>query len=61
MEITYEWKELNWRDQNAGGCQYLEDPWVHDWGVGVYPLEIGYRESWAIAKIWVTNTGNAPP
>jgi hypothetical protein len=60
-EAAYRWTELNWRAPNADGCVYVEDPWVHDWGVGVHELELGYRESWAISKIWVTNTNGTPP
>lgn len=61
VETAYKWKQLNWRDADANGCQYLEDPWTHDWGLGLHQLELGYRESWAISEIWVSNTGGNPP
>ncbi len=56
---VYEWKQLNLRGANQ--CQYIYDPWVFDWTVGKHELELAHRESWAISKIWVTNTGNNPP
>jgi hypothetical protein len=60
-EPVYDWKQLNWRFANADGCDYVEDPWVHDWGAGKHSLELGYRESWAVSRIWVSNTGGNPP
>ena len=61
MQATYEWRELNWRDQMAPGCEYIEDPWVQDWAMGVHPFTLTYRESYAISKLWITNTDQQPP
>src|SRR5690606_19928361 len=60
-EPTYVWRELNWRDQVAGNaCEYIEDPWVHDWTAGTHSLTVAYRESWAISRLWITNTDQTP-
>ena len=56
----YQWRELNWRDLNAPGCEYVEDPWLQDWDAGVHNLTLAYRESYAVSRIWVTNSDSAP-
>lgn len=58
---TYLWKELNYREQMAGSCEYLFDPWTQDWAAGTHELTLIYRESIAISKLWITNTENTPP
>ena len=58
---AYKWKQLNWRDPNDNGCVYLQDPWTQDWGLGLHELELAYRESYAVSKIWITNTNGNPP
>lgn len=56
---VYRWRELNWRD--AMSCQYVEDPWVQTWTAGPHTFMLGYREAYAISKIWLTNTDLSPP
>ncbi|EDM78082.1 hypothetical protein PPSIR1_34232 [Plesiocystis pacifica SIR-1] len=61
QQSTYEWVELNWRDQQNGGpCEYEQDPWTADWDAGAHTLTLGYRESIAISEVWITNTTDAP-
>ncbi len=57
----YGWRELNWRDEGANPCEYVEDPWTFLWEPGVYSVEFSYRESAAIARIVVTNDPNWAP
>jgi hypothetical protein len=57
---TYLWRELNYRALNAGACVYLFDPWTQDWEAGTHQLTLRYRESIAIAGLWVTNTNQTP-
>jgi hypothetical protein len=61
QNITYEWKQLNYRAANAGNCVYMFDPWLQTWDAGVHGIEFGYRESWAISRLWITNTQQSPP
>ncbi len=61
MDATYEWKELNYREQGANGCTYVADPWTQEWSAGIHTLELGYRESWAISRVWISNTAQTPP
>ncbi|MCA9681052.1 MAG: hypothetical protein KC457_02580, partial [Myxococcales bacterium] len=61
QQSTYQWRELNWRDQNDPGCTYLQDPWTQDWGAGSHNFTLRYRESIAVSRIWLTNTAMTPP
>jgi hypothetical protein len=61
MESMYKWNELNWRVDGANPCQYVEDPWTQEWTKGIHTLELGYRDSVAISKIWFTNGNGTPP
>ncbi|MFO7567508.1 MAG: hypothetical protein R6X02_32995 [Enhygromyxa sp.] len=61
QQTQYVWGELNWRAQNAGACNYVEDPWVQEWSTGEHSLTLRYRESWGISKLWITNTEQTPP
>lgn len=58
---TYVWTDLNYRDQADPGCTYLFDPWTQDWLTGIHQLTLLYRESNAVAKLWITNTDQPPP
>jgi hypothetical protein len=49
------WQILNWRDQNAGPCNYTEDLWAPAWATGSHAIELSYRESIAVGRIVVTN------
>ncbi len=60
-QSNYEWRELNSRELSAPGCEYLEDPWTQDWTAGVHTFTLSYRESYAISKLWITNTDQPPP
>ncbi len=60
-QAVYEWRELNWRDQMAPACEYVEDPWVQTWTAGPHNFTLGYRESYAISKIWLTTSMDTPP
>jgi hypothetical protein len=60
-QATYEWKELNWREQGDPGCTYVEDPWIQTWAAGPHTFTLGYRESYALSRIYVTNTNQPPP
>lgn len=51
----YNWRVLNWRDQGAMACDYVEDPWAPDWTAGVHQLEFSFRESLAMGRIVITN------
>lgn len=55
MGTPYGWRLLNWRDQAANACEYVQDPWTHDWTAGVHQLEFSYRESLAMGRIVITN------
>jgi hypothetical protein len=51
----WEWNELNWRDPNADACDYVEDPWIQDWGAGQHTVTFMPRESIGITDVTVTN------
>jgi len=57
----YRWTELNWREQDADACDYVEDPWIQAWGAGQHNITLGFRESIALSRIWITNTNDMPP
>ncbi|KIG17302.1 hypothetical protein DB30_03485 [Enhygromyxa salina] len=59
----YQWGELNWRDQMAPNCEYVEDPWVQTWEAGAHVFTLGYhpQEAYALSRIWLTNTDQTPP
>ena len=59
-KAIYEWRELNLRDLEAPECELVEDPWVQEWEAGVHSFTLGYRDSYAISKLWITNTEEAP-
>ena len=61
MDAAYKWNELNWRLDGANPCQYVEDPWTQEWTAGIHTLALGYRDSYAISKIWFTNGNGTPP
>ncbi len=61
MNAIYKWNELNWRVDGANPCQYVEDPWTQEWTAGIHTLALGYRDSYAISKIWFTNGNGTPP
>jgi hypothetical protein len=61
QQAVYVWRELNWRDPMTLSCEYVEDPWVQTWTAGPHTFTLGYREAYAISKIWVTNTNDLPP
>ncbi len=60
-DTEYKWNELNWRDLDAPECTYEIDPWTQEWDQGIHSLALGYRDSVAISKIWLTNTDVSPP
>ncbi|TPV95061.1 MAG: hypothetical protein B7733_11940 [Myxococcales bacterium FL481] len=49
------WRALNWRDQGAPRCEYRHDPWLVEWGAGAHTLSLRPRESYALARVLVTN------
>ena len=52
----YRWSLMNWRDfDEPFPCEYLEDPWVHQFDEGDHVVEFSYREATAIGRIIVTN------
>jgi len=60
---SYSWQELNWRDQAAEACDYVENPWVQEnWPAGRHTFTLGYRpdEAFSVVGIWVTNTEDPP-
>lgn len=59
-DTTYVWKELNYRDAENDPCESIADPWVFAWSAGPHTLELRYRESLAVARIYVTNSESAP-
>ncbi|RMG98666.1 MAG: hypothetical protein D6705_05195 [Deltaproteobacteria bacterium] len=62
MQGEYRWREMNWRAQGDGPCQYVEDPWTFDWAAqSSHDVVFSYRESRAIARIVVTNDPNWQP
>lgn len=52
---VYDWAQLNWRDEAAGACVYVEDPWTPQWDAGVHAIEFSFRESIAMGRILITN------
>jgi hypothetical protein len=61
QQAEYVWNELNLRDPMAMACEYVEDPWVQTWTAGPHTFTLGYRESYAISKIWLTTSDQPPP
>lgn len=53
--VPYIWAALNWRDEAASNCVYVEDPWTPQWAAGVHQIEFSYRESQAMGRILLTN------
>lgn len=51
----WDWALLNWRDDNAPPCNYVEDPWAPSWTAGMHEIELTYRESIAVGRVIVTN------
>jgi hypothetical protein len=51
----YHWTVLNWRDQAAMACDYVENPWAPEWTAGVHQIEFSYREALAMGRILITN------
>jgi hypothetical protein len=51
----YDWAVLNWRDEAAAPCDYVEDPWAPDWAAGTHQIEFSYREATAMGRILLTN------
>ncbi len=61
MDAVYKWNELNRHDEGAQDCQYTLDPWTQNWALGPHTLELGFRDAYAISKVWVSNTAGNPP
>lgn len=57
----YIWAVLNWRDQAAMACDYVENPWAPDWAAGVHQIELSYREALAMGRILITNDQDYVP
>ncbi len=57
----YVWAELNWREQGAQACDYVQNPWTADWTTGVHQIEFSFRESAAMGRILITNDPNFVP
>ena len=57
----YSWGVLNWRDQAANACEYVEDPWTPTWDAGVHEIEFSFRESFAMGRILLTNDPTLVP
>jgi hypothetical protein len=57
----YLWAVLNWRDQMAGPCEYVENPWAPDWTAGVHQIEFSFREALAMGRIVITNDQDYVP
>ena len=63
---VYRWTQLNWRDNSnpkepAPPCEYLEDPWTAEWDEGDHTIELGYRDSYALSRVIVTNDPDFVP
>ena len=61
MQGNYGWNDINWRAEDGGPCEYVEDPWPQDWAAGVHEVTLSYRESIAVARIIVTNDPDFVP
>ncbi|MFV8750549.1 hypothetical protein ACNOYE_08345 [Nannocystaceae bacterium ST9] len=61
MMAAYKWNELNRHDDTDPDCQYDVDPWTHEWSLGPHTLELGFRDSYAVSRVWISNTGGSPP
>jgi hypothetical protein len=57
----YVWAPLNWRDQAAGPCEYVENPWAPEWTTGLHQIEFSFREAAAMGRIVITNDENYIP
>ncbi len=57
----YIWAVLNWRDQAAMACDYVENPWAPDWTTGVHQIEFSFREALAMGRIVITNDQDFVP
>jgi hypothetical protein len=65
-QAEYRWTQLNWRDNSdpmnpAPLCEYLEDPWTAEWDEGDHTIELGYRDSYALSGVIVTNDPDYVP
>ncbi|HVI01593.1 MAG TPA: hypothetical protein VM869_22915 [Enhygromyxa sp.] len=60
-QAEYKWRHLNYRQQFAPACQYVQDPWVLNWDAGEYTVNYVYLDSYAMSRIWLTNTDQSPP
>ncbi len=57
----YHWAVLNWRDQAAMACDYVENPWAPDWTAGVHQIQFSFREALAMGRILITNDQDYVP
>jgi|GEM_PF-2034432 len=56
----WNWRDLNWRDPDDPGT-FVADPWAPEWEAGSHALALTYRESFAVARIEVTNDPEYAP
>lgn len=59
--MGYRWSVLNWRDQAAMACDYVENPWAPDWTAGVHDIVFSFREAQAMGRILITNDQDYVP
>jgi hypothetical protein len=57
----YLWAVLNWRDQAAMACDYVENPWAPAWTAGVHQIEFSFREVGGMGRILITNDQDYVP
>lgn len=55
------WSRLNWQEEGASGCDFVQDPWALPWGAGDHTITFGYRSSSALARIILTNDPDYVP
>ena len=58
---SYKWAALNWRDQGAQACNYVENPWAPMWTAGTHEIEFEYREVQGMGRILITNDPDLVP
>lgn len=59
--MGYKWARLNWREQGAPACEYVQDPWAPTWTAGLHAIEFSYREAQAMGRILLTNDPDLVP
>ena len=55
------WSRLNWQEEGASGCDFVQDPWALPWSAGDHTITFGYRSSSALARIILTNDPDYVP